>query len=171
MRKPISVAISILCRIVQIRDISLQKYGVMAWLIPFFFYQHFWDLVKKDLMDMFSDFHKGEFDIHMLNFAMLTLVSKKADASSMKKFRPITLLNCSFKIFNKVLTIRLSKILHRLVASNQSTFLKGRYILESVVTAHEVLHSIHSSKREGLVLKIDYEKAFDKVNLEFRGTS
>ena len=30
-----------------------------------------------------------------------------------------------------------------------------------------MLHSIHSSNRQGLFLKLDYGKAFDKVNLEF----
>ena len=54
-----------------------------------------------------------------------------------------------------------------MIASNQSAFLKGRYILESVVTAHEVLHSVHSGGDKGLVLKLDYEKAFDKVDLDF----
>ena len=54
-----------------------------------------------------------------------------------------------------------------MVASNQSAFLIGRYILESVVTTHEVLHPVHSAKEEGPVLKLDYEKAFDKVNLDF----
>lgn len=98
---------------------------------------------------------------------MLTLVPKKAETTSMKLFRPIKLLNCCFNFLTKVLTNRLSTILQRLIASNQSAFLKGRYILESVVTAHEVLHYVHSSKGQGLVLKSDYEKAFDKVNLEF----
>ena len=116
---------------------------------------------------MFEVFHQGALAIHRLNFAMLTLIPKEADASSMKKFRPISLLNCSFKIFTKVLTNRLARILQRLIASNQLAFLKGRYILESVVTAHEILHFIHSTKRQGLVLKLDYEKAFDKVDLEF----
>ena len=36
-----------------------------------------------------------------------------------------------------------------------------------MVTAHEVLHSVHSSKKSGLVLKLNYEKAFDFVNLDF----
>jgi hypothetical protein len=36
-----------------------------------------------------------------------------------------------------------------------------------VVTAHEVIHEIHSKKEQGLVFKIDYEKAYDKVNLDF----
>lgn len=36
-----------------------------------------------------------------------------------------------------------------------------------MVTSHKVLHSIHSTKSQGLVLKLDYEKAFDFVNLDF----
>jgi hypothetical protein len=30
-----------------------------------------------------------------------------------------------------------------------------------------VVHSIHKSKESGVVLKLDYEKAYDKVNLDF----
>ena len=115
-------------------------------------------------MDMFSDFHKGEFDIHMLNFAMLTLVSKKADASSMKKFRPITLLNCSFKIFTKVLTNRLYKILQRLVASNQSAFLKGRYILERVLVLHETMNILHKEKNTRFFLRLILRKPLIRSN-------
>ena len=106
-------------------------------------------------------------DIYRLNFPMITLVSKEENASSMKKFRPISLLNCSFKIFTKVLTNRLAKIVNRLISNCQSVFIRGRFILESVVTAHEVIHDVHVRKERGLVLKIDYEKAYDKVNLDF----
>ena len=35
------------------------------------------------------------------------------------------------------------------------------------MTAHEVIHDVHSRKEKGLVHKIDYEKAYDKVNLDF----
>ena len=98
---------------------------------------------------------------------VIALIPKEPDATSIKKFRPISLLNCSFKIFTKVLTNRLNAVLNRLIASNQYAFLKGRFILESVVTAHEILHPVHSSGQSGLVLKLDYEKAFDKVNLDF----
>ena len=135
--------------------------------IPFFFYQKFWNLIKPDLLALFADFHAGKLDIFRLNFAMLSLVPKEADASSMKKLRPISLLNCSFTFFTKVITDRLSLIMDRLISPHQSAFIKGRYILESVVTAHEVLHSMHKSKNRGVILKLDYEKAFDKVNLDF----
>jgi hypothetical protein len=64
----------------------------------------------------------------------------------MNKFRPVSLLNYSYKIFTKVLTSRIGKVIDRLIASNQIAFIKGGYILESVVTVHEVLHSVHSSR-------------------------
>jgi hypothetical protein len=54
-----------------------------------------------------------------------------------------------------------------LISPNQTTFIKGRFILESVVTAHEVLHLVMNSGSRGVVLKLDYEKAFDRVNLDF----
>lgn len=137
--------------------------------LSFMFYQHCWEIIKHDLMAMFDDFYHEKLDIYRLNFAILTLIPKEPNASTMKKFRPISLLNCSFKIFTKVLTNRLAKIMNFLISSNQSAFIKSRYILESVVTAHEVLHSVHSSNESGLILKLDYEKAFDKVNLDFLG--
>jgi hypothetical protein len=47
----------------------------------------------------------------------------------------------------------------RLISSNQTSFIRGRYILESVVTTHEVIHDVHHNKEEVIVLKLDYEKA------------
>lgn len=91
--------------------------------ISFMFYQKFWDIVKKDLLAMFNDFHQGRLDLHRLNFAMITLIPKEEAARSMKKFRPISLINCSFKIFSKVLTLRLGKVINRLIAPQQSAFI------------------------------------------------
>lgn len=119
------------------------------------------------MVKLFDDFHKGVLDLYRLNFAMLTLIPKVEEAKHMKNFRPISLLNCSFKIFSKVLTLRLGKVAQRLVAANQSAFIKGRYILESVVVAHEIVHGISSSGEKGVILKLDYEKAYDKVSWGF----
>jgi hypothetical protein len=95
------------------------------------------------------------------------LIPKVEEASEMKAFRPISLLNCSFKIFSKVLTLRLERVTQRLVAREQSAFIRERYILESVVIAHEVVHSIHKAKLLGVVIKLDYEKPYDRVSLDF----
>jgi hypothetical protein len=85
----------------------------------------------------------------------------------MKNFRHISLANCSFIFFSKVLAIRLWEIADRVVLNNRSAFIRGRYILESVVVAHEIVHSVKRDKAQGIILKLDYEKAYDRVNIDF----
>jgi hypothetical protein len=77
--------------------------------LSFFFYQKYWDVIYEDLMNLFDAWFEDRLDICRLNFAMITLIPKENDAITMKKFRPISLLNCSFKIFCEVLTNRLPK--------------------------------------------------------------
>ena len=67
--------------------------------LPFLFYQVFWEIVKKDLMGLFKAFENGDLNIGRINYATVVLIPKENEAKSLKKFRPISLLNCSFKIF------------------------------------------------------------------------
>ena len=98
---------------------------------PFLFYQKYWDLIKKDLIALVRDFEEGSLDIQRVNYA----ISKEPDAKDMKKFMPICLSNCSIKIFSKDVANRVSPVGQRLLSPCQSAFFRGRFILESVVTA------------------------------------
>jgi len=49
----------------------------------------------------------------------------------------------------------------------QSAFMPNRYILEGVVILHETLHELQRNKANGVILKIDFKKAYDKVNWKF----
>ena len=118
-------------------------------------------------MVLVRDFEDGKLDMRRLNFALIVLIPKEADARKMKKFRPISLSNCGVKIFSKAMTNRVSPVGRSLISSNQTTFIKGRDILESVVMAHEVIHEVKKSGFQGLVLKLGYEKAYDRVNWDF----
>ena len=62
------------------------------------FYKKFWHTIKGDLMEMMNDFFLGQLDIARLNYGVITLVPKVTDAKDVKQFRPICLLNMSFKI-------------------------------------------------------------------------
>ena len=72
-----------------------------------------------------------------------------------------------YKDITKVLTNRFSPLAHKVIGDNQTGFMKGRNILEGVVILHEVVHELKSSRKKGIILKIDFEKAYDKVRWAF----
>jgi hypothetical protein len=54
-------------------------------------------------------------------------------------------------------------IAEKLIHSNQTTFMKGRNIVSGIMILHEALHETELRKQIGIVLKLDFEKAYDKV--------
>jgi hypothetical protein len=77
------------------------------------------------------------------------------------------LLNVSFNFFTKVATNRISKIAEKVIRPTQTAFMPGRHILEGVVILHETIHELHRKKLDGVLLKLDFEKAYDKVKWSF----
>jgi hypothetical protein len=114
---------------------------------PTEFYQVFWNLIKDDLMALFTDFYQGVLPLNCLNFGTIILLPKKKDAKVIQQYRPICLLNVSFKIFTKAATNRLSTIAQKIIRPTQTAFLPDRNIMEDAVILHETLHELHSKKR------------------------
>lgn len=135
--------------------------------IPIEFYQSCWHIVKSDIVQLFSDFHSGRVDISRLNYGIITLLPKVKEAAKIQQFRPICLLNCLFKFITKVLTLRIEPYANKLIHLAQSAFMKGRNIMTGILTLHEILHETKAKKEVGVILKLDFEKAYDKVNWNF----
>jgi hypothetical protein len=72
-----------------------------------------------------------------------------------------------FKIFTKALTHRIGPALDKIIHSYQNAFIKGRFITDGVMLLQEVLREVKYRKQQGVVLKLDFEKAYDKVNWDF----
>jgi hypothetical protein len=103
-------------------------------------------------MAIVKEFQSGKANMARLNYVMIILIPKEEEAKSLKKFRPISLINYSFKVFVEALNTRLKRICNRLLAPNQTAFVKGRYILESAVAAHEIIHEAKRFGEKGLYI-------------------
>ena len=72
-----------------------------------------------------------------------------------------------YKIIAKVLASRLKEVLGGTISIAQGAFVKGRQILGAVLVANEVVEETKKNKNEGLVLKVDFEKAYDHIEWTF----
>jgi len=109
-------------------------------------------------MKLFVEFHARRLPIHSLNFEIITLLPNVADAAKIQQYRPICLLNVSFKIFTKVLNNIISKMADKLIGPSQTAFILGHYIMEGVVMLHEMIHELHRKREDGVILKLDFKK-------------
>jgi hypothetical protein len=73
-----------------------------------------------------------------------------------------------YKWFTKVLASRLTKVAESTISKTLTAFILERNILEGVVILHETMHEIRKKKKKkGIIMKLDFEKAYDKVQWSF----
>ena len=77
------------------------------------------------------------------------------------------MLNVSFKIFTKVATGRINAVADHLISLTQTVFIHDWNILEGVMVLHETIYELHRKNLSGVIFKIDFEKAYDKVKRNF----
>jgi hypothetical protein len=68
---------------------------------------------------------------------------------------------------NQSITIRLENIAEKLILQTQIAFMKRSNIMTRIMALHEVMHETKRTGKTGIVLKLDFEKAYDKVCWDF----
>nr|GEW42763.1 RNA-directed DNA polymerase, eukaryota, reverse transcriptase zinc-binding domain protein [Tanacetum cinerariifolium] len=101
------------------------------------------------------------------NSSIITLIPKVANANMVKDFRPISLIGSVYKIVAKILANRLVLMLGDLVSDTQSAFLKERQIFDGPFILNEVIRWCKKKKKQSMIFKVDFEKAYDSVRWDF----
>ncbi|GJS27861.1 RNA-directed DNA polymerase, eukaryota [Tanacetum coccineum] len=133
----------------------------------FGFYRRFWKVIENDVFDAvnhfftYGDIPKG------CNSSFIALIPKIPDANVVKDFRPISLIGSLYKIIAKILANRLVVVLGDIVNEVQSAFIADRQILDGPFILNEVLQWCKSKKKQSLIFKVDFEKAYDSVRWDF----
>lgn len=72
-----------------------------------------------------------------------------------------------FKLVSKCYALRLGPISQKIIDRSQTVFIKGRFILEGVLCLNEIIHELKRKKLPAIIIKLDFEKAYDRVSWSF----
>ena len=136
--------------------------------LPADFYKFFWQNIKHLVLASINyALNHGELSINQKR-GIITLIPKKdKDRSVLKNWRPLTLLTTDYKLVAKTLALRVSKVIPNLINSDQTAYVKGRYIGENIRTIADIIEYCKRNNLTGILLLIDFEKAFDTVRWSF----
>ena len=137
--------------------------------IPTEFYKFFWPQIKEPLTNSIQYASKTQKLCLSQRKGILTLIhkGKDLDKNDLKNWRPISLMNCDYKILAKVLARRLQNCTQYLVHHNQSGFIKGRNISQTIREIDDIIENQKHHKLTNILLTIDFEKAFDTISSTF----
>ncbi|TYK29463.1 LINE-1 retrotransposable element ORF2 protein [Cucumis melo var. makuwa] len=131
------------------------------------FFKATWYDLKDDISNIFKDFYINCIINKAVNVTNIALIAKKEKCVVPADYRPISLTTSIYKIIAKVIAERLKETLPLTVAENQMAFVKGRQIIDAILVANEAIDYWRVKKIKGFVIKLDIEKAFDKLNWRF----
>ena len=132
------------------------------------FYQFFWQHIKDLVIGSINyGYSNGELSVDQKR-GIITLIPKKGKIRTLlKNWRPISLLNTDYKLLTKCLAMRLHHVLPSIINCDQTGFLKGRYIGENIRTIADIIEYTSIRNEPGIILLLDFEKAFDTIKWSF----
>ena len=131
------------------------------------FYHNFEGMIVDNLLAMLTEAEEeGHLHPDVQN-GDISVLHKKGDHGECRNYRPITLLNVDYKIYAKVIAFRMRKALDYFVSPNQLGFVPGRNISEASHLSQLVQGYLDETDGEGLLIALDWEKAFDRVSWDF----
>jgi hypothetical protein len=129
------------------------------------FYKHFFPILSPLYLKVVSEAFEGNSFSKSFTESFIKLIPKpNTDKKQMQNYRPISLLNCDYKILAKALSNKLSPFLGQLINEDQQCSVKNRSILKHAHFLRDLIQYTHDKDIESSLLSLDQTKAFDRVS-------
>ena len=132
------------------------------------FFKMFW--IKLDHFIVRSinyAYNTGELSVTQ-KLGLITCIPKGDKSRSfLKNWRPLSLLNTVYKIASGAIASRFKSVLHYIINNDQTGFIQGRFIGENTRLMYDIMNYAEENNIPGLLLLVDFEKAFDTVSWSF----
>ena len=135
--------------------------------LPGEFYLKFWHVLGQDLVDVLNSCYAAASLTLSQHRGIISLSFKKGDQLDMRNWCPISLLNVDYKLAARAIAARLLKVIHLVVAEEQTCGVPGRCIGENVTFLRDVVSYATMFDSPVAILSLDQEKAFDRVDWSF----
>ncbi len=134
---------------------------------PTEFYKVFPNLLSPILLLVFSEsLQNGCLPASLYQATISLLLKKDKNPLECGSYRPISLLNCDYKILAKLLSICFENSVGQIISPDQTGFIRDRYYFSNIRRLFNILYSSHSNNPE-VVLSLDAEKVFDRVEWNY----
>ena len=132
------------------------------------FLKFFWiDIGQFILRSINYGYRTGSLSITQIQGILTCIPKPNKSRTTLKNWRPISLLNVIYKLASAVIANRFKEVLNNLINENQKRFIAGRFLDENVRLIYDVLFETKKQNIPGLLLSVDFEKAFDTVSWSF----
>lgn len=128
------------------------------------FFDKFGDILTEVINLAFDSYNLSSSQ----KLSYITLICKdKTNSDNMKCYRPISLLNIDYKIISKILSLRLSNVLPKIIDLDQTCAVKGRSIFDNLHLIRNVIDYVEQKNLAASFICIDQEKAFDRISWSY----
>ena len=129
------------------------------------FLQRYWTLIGPTIYHAQKIFIGEEKLNNFLETGLIKLLKKGGTKGEIiKDWRPITLLSQIYKLISGVVARRLKKLLGKLISGCQKAYQNTTNIGEIILDVLEIIAISKYHKKPGMILEIDFSKAFDSIN-------